>query len=318
MTAGNPRHAGVLTVKTGVKRDGTIVARQLKAVFNGGAYGAFKPVPTVNVAGASHGGGSYRVPNLAIESYCVYTNQVPCGHMRAPGAPQVLFAVESHTDMVAEALRLDPLEFRLKNALVDGDESALGERFQEIKEHETLKRAAEAAGWGEPKPGPYVGRGMSVYDRRPGGGPSTAVISVDASGQVGVLTAVPDQGGGIHTVLRQLVAEELSIPPDSVRITVGNTDTMPPDGGVGGSRTTHSSGQAGHGAAKELKERLLDVAAEMRNWPRDRLALRGGTFLREDQPQERIRERRSARRPVLLHAGGSAGRDVVLRAGRRG
>ena len=110
LMAGNPRHPAVITVKTGVKNDGTLWAREAQVVFNSGAYGAFKP--RVYLGGADHLGGAYRVPHVSIDSYMVYTNNVPCGHMRAPAKPQVHFAVESHMDMIAEGLGLDPLEFR--------------------------------------------------------------------------------------------------------------------------------------------------------------------------------------------------------------
>ena len=92
LMAGNPRHPSLITVRTGVTRDGQIVARQVKALFNSGAYAAFKPVPHVHLGGVSLGAGVYRIPNLLIESYCVYTHNVPCGHMRSPGEPQMVFA----------------------------------------------------------------------------------------------------------------------------------------------------------------------------------------------------------------------------------
>src|SRR5262245_50899690 len=115
LMAGNPRHPSVITLKTGVTRDGRIVARQARALFNSGAYAAFKPAPSVHLGGASMGAGVYRVPNLLIESFCVYTNNIPCGHARSPGEPQMVFAEESHMDMIARELALDPAEFRRRN-----------------------------------------------------------------------------------------------------------------------------------------------------------------------------------------------------------
>ena len=99
LMAGNPRHPALITLKTGVTRDGRILAHQARTVFNSGAYGAFKP--RVYIRGADHSGGPYRIPHVQIDSSMVYTNNVPCGHMRAPGKPQVAFAVESHMDMMA-------------------------------------------------------------------------------------------------------------------------------------------------------------------------------------------------------------------------
>ena len=106
LMAANPRHPATITLKTGVTRDGRLQARQATVVFNSGAYGAFKP--RVYIRGADHAGGAYKIPNVDITSYMVYTNNVPCGHMRAPGKPQVMFAVESHMDMIAQELGLDP------------------------------------------------------------------------------------------------------------------------------------------------------------------------------------------------------------------
>ena len=120
LMAGNPRHPSVITIRTGVSRDGRIVARSVRALFNSGAYAAFKPAPSVNLGGASMGAGVYRIPNLHIESFCVYTNNIPCGHARSPGEPQMVFAEESHMDMIAKELALDPADFRRRNLLRDG------------------------------------------------------------------------------------------------------------------------------------------------------------------------------------------------------
>ena len=145
LMAGNPRHPAIITLKTGVTRDGRILAHQVRVVFNSGAYGAFKP--RVYIRGADHSGGPYRIPHVQIDSYMVYTNNVPCGHMRAPGKPQVAFAVESHMDMMARELGLDPYEFRLQNILQDGDANPVGEKLHHIRAEETLRKAAEAMGW---------------------------------------------------------------------------------------------------------------------------------------------------------------------------
>src|SRR5581483_1237905 len=91
LMAGNPRHASVITIRTGVTNDGRITARSARAVFNSGAYGAFKPTVHVNLHGVTSVGGPYRIPNIQLESLAVYTNTPPAGHMRAPGAPQAVF-----------------------------------------------------------------------------------------------------------------------------------------------------------------------------------------------------------------------------------
>ncbi|MEE8517796.1 MAG: molybdopterin cofactor-binding domain-containing protein, partial [Dehalococcoidia bacterium] len=121
LIAGNPRHPSVIQMKTGVKRDGTIVAHQAKIVFNSGAYGGFKPVPAANLPGAAHGAGPYSIPNTSIEALLVYTNSVPGGFFRGPGAIQTNFALESQMDIVARELGMDPLELRSKNLLKSGE-----------------------------------------------------------------------------------------------------------------------------------------------------------------------------------------------------
>ena len=277
LMAGNPRHPAVITLKTGVKRDGRLWARQAKVVFNSGAYGAFKP--RVYLRGADHSGGVYRIPNVRIDSNMVYTNSVPCGHMRSPGKPQVIFAVESHMDMIAHELGLDPYEFRLRNVLRDGDASPVGEKWHNIKAEETLRRAAEAAGWGRPKEKPFVGRGMAIADQPPGTGQSAATVTMDERGKATLLMALWDTGTGAHTIFRQVVAEELTIPVEDVSILVQDTDAVAFDSGSGGTRVTYTSGNAALGAARELRRKLTAVAAELYGCPDERMRLESGRFL---------------------------------------
>ncbi|MCH8226122.1 MAG: xanthine dehydrogenase family protein molybdopterin-binding subunit, partial [Chloroflexi bacterium] len=173
LMAGNPRHPSVVTIKTGMKNDGRFWARQAQVVYNGGAYGGFRG--SLNLSGGRQaGGGPYRIPNFQIDSYMVYTNNVPCGSYRAPGEPQAVFAVESHTDMIAAEMGLDPYELRLRNVVQEGDVSGTGQRFEHLHGEETLRRAAEAAGWSAPKggthvgPAPHFGRGMALGQRPQG------------------------------------------------------------------------------------------------------------------------------------------------------
>ncbi|HXG36999.1 MAG TPA: xanthine dehydrogenase family protein molybdopterin-binding subunit, partial [Dehalococcoidia bacterium] len=234
LLASNPSHETVVLIRTGLKRDGRMVARYLQAVHNSGAYGAMKPLPHVGIGGAVHGGGPYRIDNTLFEAIQVYTNTVPAGFFRAPGAPQINFAVESHTDLIAKELGMDPARFRLQNIMEEGDENAVGERLRGVKARETLEAALQKAGWDKPKPGPNYGRGIAMYERHVGAGPSSAAISLREDGSFAVISPTVDQGGGIHTVLQQIVAEEMQVPLERVQVVVGDTDTMPPDMGVGG------------------------------------------------------------------------------------
>lgn len=277
LSAGNPRHSGLITIRTGVKSDGRITARQARIVFDNGAYAAFRPLHTLH--GSIHAGGPYRVPSVEIECLVVYTNTVPRGHMRAPGAPQVVFALESHMDIVAHELGLDPLEFRLKNALDQKDtEAPLGEHYRRMRSRETLEAAGRAAGWGSDKP-PLRGRGVAMYDRPAGGGQSNATISLDSDGLVTLLTGVPDTGTGALTVLQQIVAEEIQLPLESVRVERADTDSIDVDSGAGASRVTHAAGQAAADAARGLRIALVEAAAAILGISIDQIEMRDGLIV---------------------------------------
>ncbi|HKA45578.1 MAG TPA: xanthine dehydrogenase family protein molybdopterin-binding subunit [Burkholderiales bacterium] len=262
LMAGNPRHPSVITFRTGVTSDGRIVARQVKALFNSGAYAAFKPAPTVHLGGASMGAGVYRIPNLLIESYCVYTNNIPCGHARSPGEPQMVFAGESHMDMIAHELGLDPAEFRRRNLLQDGDHLANGHHLDHVRAKETLEAALEASHWSTPKPA-WIGRGMAMTHRHIGVGFTNARVRLETSGRVTLLIGLPDTGTGAHLTLRQVVAEVLGLAIDDVQVELATTDVFENDSGVGGSRVTHTGGRAAYHACEKLKELIAAEAAKL-------------------------------------------------------
>ena len=264
LTAGDPRHPSLVRLKTGVKRDGSLVAREAEVVFNSGAYAAFKPGEIPNLGGATHSTGVYRIPNYAIRSYGVYTNNVPCGYYRAPGQPQVVFAVESHTDLIARELGMDPLELRLKNLLKDGDKLPGGRGVDKVRCRETLEAAAEKAGWKKSKAGNDIGRGIGVSFRHVGGsGEANAEISASPDGKVTILTAVPDTGTGTHTLLQQIAAEVLTNSPEDIQVEIGDTETFENDAAPGGSKITAMSGQAVLAAAQELREKMTSAAAAL-------------------------------------------------------
>jgi CO/xanthine dehydrogenase Mo-binding subunit len=286
LMAGNPRHPAIITLKTGVTRDGQILAHQARIVFNSGAYGAFKP--RVYIRGADHSGGPYRIPHVQIDSYMVYTNNVPCGHMRAPGKPQVAFAVESHMDMIARELGLDPYAFRLRNILQDGDVNPVGEKLQHIRAEAALRQAAEAIGWGRPDKPAHVGRGLAIADQTQGAGQSAASVTIDASGQVNLYMSLWDTGTGAHTIMRQIVAETLTLPTQQVRLVMQDTDAVPYESGPGGTRVTYTSGQAAFGAAQDLRDKLRAVAAELLEGPVEKVELSQGRFRLADHPQHAL------------------------------
>ena len=280
LMAGNPRHAATMTLKTGVDAGARITARKAKLVFSCGAYGAFTPLHTVH--GGVHAGGPYRIPHVDIEVFRTYTNTVPAGHMRAPGAPQVVFAVESHMDLMAAELGLDPLEFRLRNTLEEGDRAPLGEQWRTIRCKETLQAAAKSAGWGTPK-APRVGRGIGLYEREPGAfGPSSATLSLNADASLTLMTGAADTGTGSFTILQQIVAEEFQLPLERVQVVQGDTDTAAWEVGAGGSRLTHMAGRATLLAVHALKDALIALAAQQMGQAADTIQLRAGRFIAQD------------------------------------
>ena len=301
-SAGAPRHAGVLRLKTGVMRDGTLVAHELEAIFDGGAYGGYRP--TASLVGAAHAPGLYRTPHARIEVMRVYTNNIPGGQMRAPASPQSFFAGESHIDCVARAIGMDPLEFRRKNLIVEGDETVEGVRFANIRAVETLDAAAERAGYGAPR-APGIGRGIAMGYRGPGGGESAASVTLNMDGSVVVGTSVFEQGTGTYTTLRQVVAEELSLPADAVRVEVLATDETPFDSGIGGSRGTRIATGSAFEAARAARDELIGLAAELLGWPQEHIALDGGDVVRRDTAEHEPWAR------VLTRAGRAVRADAV-------
>ena len=270
LMAGNPRHPAVMTFKTGVKKDGTITARRAHLVYDSGGYAAFKPQ-----RGVTYGSrclGPYKIPHGQIDSYVVYTNKVPCGSMRAPGDPQSIFAAEAQIDLIARELGMDPLELRRKNLVQDGDASPLGHHWKNVMGLRTLDAAVKEAGYHDAKlsqPGKFTGRGMAICERHVGAGSSTAKVSVDSDGVVTLYTALPDTGSGFYTVLRQILGQELGVAYDEIKLETWSTDDVAFETGVGGSRVTHVAGQAVYRATRELRQKMVTMAADLFGWPED-------------------------------------------------
>ncbi|MCH8281797.1 MAG: xanthine dehydrogenase family protein molybdopterin-binding subunit [Chloroflexi bacterium] len=286
LTAGNPRHAALIQLKTGVKRDGSIVAHQVKVYFNSGAYGGFKPAPGVNLGGASKSGGPYKIPNVEIEGVQVYTNTVPGGFMRAPGEPQAVFALESHIDIIAGKLGMDPLEFRRRNLIEEGDETPIGTQYRDIRARATLDAAVDAAGYESAKAA-NVGRGIAINERPAAGGESHSNVTLTPDGSVIVHTSIFEPGTGTYTLLRQIVSEQLNVSVDAIEVQVWDTDGVDFDSGVGGSRVTRVAGMAAYQAANAASRELLSVAADLLGWPEEAISLRDDQVVRQDTGESR-------------------------------
>ncbi|MBI2987642.1 MAG: xanthine dehydrogenase family protein molybdopterin-binding subunit, partial [Deltaproteobacteria bacterium] len=303
-TAGAPRHAAVIQIKTGVKRDGTLIAHQMEAFFDSGAYGGLRPGPSF--AGAGHASGCYRIPHARITVMRVYTNNIPGGQMRAPGEPQAFFAAESQMDCVARRLGIDPLEFRLKNLIEEGEPTVTGAQYQEVRAKETLNAVVKASRYKAPK-APYVGRGIAMGYRSPGGGATSLAVTLNPDGSVVLHTPFFEQGTGTYTTLKQIVAEELSLNPDEIQVKILDTDGAAFDSGIGGSRGTRIASGVAFQAAREAREELLGLAEKLLGWPKAEMTLAG---------REIVRKRTGKRQrwdQLLSRAGRSITRQAINR-----
>lgn len=259
--ASTTRHPAQVTVKTGVKKDGTLTAREVKVVWDTGAYSEKGEGVSRNAGIVA--AGAYVIPHVKIDSYCVYTNKCNAGPYRGFGDPQVTWAVEQHTDIIAEKLAHDPLELRLKNCYQEGSLSDTGETLYSVSLRETLEEAGRAIGWGQPKSGRNRGRGIACAHKMTNTRTSSAaVVMMNEDGTVEVLSSAVDEGQGSKTALAQIVAEELQLPVESISFATPDTDITPFDFGSVSSRITFHMGNALRLACKEAKERLFELAAE--------------------------------------------------------
>lgn len=273
-----PRHGAKFYVRTGVTREGRIVAHEVRAYYNDGAYAAARPL-----AGPILDGWStldvYNVPNARLETFVVYTNLVPGGQMRAPGAAHTHFVGESHVDHIAHELDMDPLEFRIRNALRPGDTNPTGEHVRNPRAVEVLETLRRETSWGQKPLPPNHGRGVVLRSRHVGEGQTEVILRLLPQGMIEALYGAPDQGGGSATVVQRVASAVLSVDPGRIRVRYGSTAEAPPNPGAGASRTTHIVGQATIAGARNLKEKLEELAAEVMGWPAGRVALKDDRFV---------------------------------------
>jgi putative selenate reductase molybdopterin-binding subunit len=251
-TATDARHPASVEVRVGCDADGRLLALCVDAVLDGGAYAAVKPIPSVNLHGLAECALGYRLDAYAVRSRIAYTTTIPKGHMRAPGAPQAVFAVESALDELAAAAGISPAELRRRNVLADGDRDAYGHLWVEARGTDTLDaalsdptpavtpcddsvsghRRAVPAGWRR-------GRGVALY-ARPTAPPATTSVRLvpGDDGRLIVEVPIPETGTGSHSVVREEVAAALDVDPERVEVRQVSTGSLPYDPGVGASRVT--------------------------------------------------------------------------------
>lgn len=256
----NPRHPCHMRYKTGVTRDGTIVAREIELVFGTGAFCGNGLV--IGQRAEMLATGPYRIPNVKIDLFCVYTNHANCGPYRAPSGPQLAFGSEQQIDIIARELNLDPVELRLKNAIEEGDTTpAAGGALKSVHAKETLRKAAEAAGWGAKPREKNRGRGIALGYWLVGGMASSAGVKLNEDGTLSVLTGVVDLSGTV-TSLGQIVAEVLGVDLEDVHIRTADSDFAPHSTISAGSQGLRSMGTAAKLAAEEVKKQITEVAAD--------------------------------------------------------
>lgn len=279
------RHATIIRMKTGATRDGKLTAVQAELYGDGGAYASLSD--KVMTRATTHATGPYVVPNAKIDCYAMYTNNVPSGAFRGFGVTQSAFAVEQNMDLLAEALGIDPLEFRRINAQKVGMTTATGQLLREsVGLIETIAQVRtdldrELAGtpvgsvsiehgwrWGWQEGRKAYGWGIaSAYKNTGlgGGAPDKSEAEVEAyeDGTIEVRTAAADMGQGIAHVIAQCAAEELRTPYERVRVLLCDTDLTPNGGPTTASRQTFVTGNAARLAAGALREAITTSAAEM-------------------------------------------------------
>ena len=257
------RHASTTRVKIATTSDGTMQALEFTTIFDGGAYGAQKPAPGVLPGRPPK--LPYHLDNMRMQRSAVYTNTVPAAFLRAPGDVQIIFALESMIDIVAHELRIDPLVFRLKNAIADGDTDIEGNPLTESRSREVLAALREAMHWDEPLPAGR-GRGMALSSRHIAGGATSFLVTVQPDGGLDVQTGAVEPGVGQHTVIQRVLAAELGIDSERIAVSRGNTRDVPADPGIGGSKGTNILSHTAVDAAQKIRALFADAGVEHLPW----------------------------------------------------
>ena len=260
------KHASTFRIKSGVDKSGKVIARECEVWWNGGAYADIGPRITQKSGFTAP--GPYDIDNVKIDSYALYTNLPPAGALRGFGIPQLVWAYESHTDLIARGIGMDPVEFRRRNILRDGRPQATGTVVKDMGADACLDRAAELIGWNKPfdrGTGKIKrGRGIAVgFKASISPTTSIAVVHVAADGSCTLFCGTVDMGQGSDTAMAQLVAEILNIPTEAVNVVHSDTDVTPYDMATLGSRSTFHMGLAVKKAAEDAKAKLEALAAEV-------------------------------------------------------
>jgi CO/xanthine dehydrogenase Mo-binding subunit len=274
------KHGAVITMRVGVARDGMIVSRQNTCLFNTGAYADIGP--RVIQLGGYGSAGPYFTPNVWVDSMALYTNTPPAGAFRGFGFAQSAWAYETHMDMIADRLGIDPYELRMKNLLVDGQDTATGQAVHDSRWRELLTDAARRIRWNHaerPIRNGSRARAKGLSSTLCGTvtpSTSTSTVKLNEDGSINVLTSSVEMGQGLKTALAILAAERLTVPVNRVRVSEVDTDVTPYDQQTNASRSTYAMGAAVVMAADEIIQQLRQLASEILEVSPEDLELRDG------------------------------------------
>lgn len=261
------RHPMIMTLKTGVKKDGTLLAIDIKAIADGGAYNSWGPGIIGRVGAQLF--YLYRLANIRYEGYRVYTNKSASGAMRGWGSLQVRFAADSQMDMIAEDLKIDPAEIRLKNARYPGDVMPNKGWISSCALTECIQKASEMMSWKDRWENMPEDRGIGMAcwsyvsaAKHLAHDSTAAIIKVFVDGTATLITGASDIGQGSNTTLAQIMAETLGIGLEDITVVAPDTEIAPFDFGTFASRVTYISGNAVKAAAEDVKRQLFEFVAE--------------------------------------------------------
>jgi len=255
------RHGARVRIKTGVKRDGTILAREAEIYLDTGGYD--DNGPQVTARSATRILGPYWIPNIRTDAYQVYTNTGSAGSYRAIGAPQVIYAGESQIEILATKLGMDPAELRMKNLLKSGQELRPGLKGIDADLSSSLKTLVRASGWKKSLKKNHAPIGMGCAITNAGATPvSVALIRMQSDGIANISAGSTEMGQGVRTTLTQIAAEELTLPMASFRMLGADTKVTPYDSSTGSSRSTTLMGTAVQKAARDMKQQFIKIGAQ--------------------------------------------------------
>ena len=263
------KHATTLRIKSGVTNDGRVTARECEVWWNGGAYADIGPRVTQKSGFTAP--GPYDIDNVHIDSYALYTNLPPAGALRGFGIPQLVWAYESHTDMIARELNIDPLEIRRKNLLREGRPQATGTLMKDAALDTVLERLATRMDWDNKKK-PFDhgngtqrrGRGIAIgFKASISPTTSMAIVNLNADGSCNLYSSTVDMGQGSDTAMAQMVSEVLGVAVEKITVVHPDTDVTPYDMATLGSRSTYHMGHAVKNAAEHARDKLFALAREV-------------------------------------------------------